>query len=112
MSAPGPDDRVYSADEVAQRLNRALLRAARILAEVRQSPGLYGQVAHSRHLNAYHALEEEMAAWRATPAPSPYDDPADTFAADGMYEAAREVTEAEFGPGSWTDPRRPARPGP
>jgi hypothetical protein len=61
-----PDrQRVLTPDDVAKRLDRALMRAWTILLDVRQEPGLYDAVRRSRHFtNAHEELAKELAIWR------------------------------------------------
>jgi len=57
------EERVLTADEVAQRLERAAMRTLRILMDIRQAPGLNEQVRASRHLVSLHELDAELGRW-------------------------------------------------
>jgi hypothetical protein len=53
-----------TADDVADRLNRAMVRTMRILMEVRQTEGLFDEVKRSRYLTLMPAdLAAELALW-------------------------------------------------
>jgi len=54
---------ILTADEVAQRTERAVFRALRILTEIRQCPGLYEQVRESRYTHSLHELNRELSLW-------------------------------------------------
>ncbi len=59
------EERVYTSDEIAARLNRAAFRALRILMEVRQTQGLYEEVQASRFLRpgTLDSLATELKEW-------------------------------------------------
>ena len=70
-------DKLLTADDVARRLDRAVVRVLRIMMDTRQQEGdLYNDVRHSRYLGSLDALAYELVAeWGVTPKPSPYSPP-------------------------------------
>lgn len=53
-------DKVLTPDDVAVRLDRAVVRAARVLQEIRQTPGLYEAVRANAFRHTLGAAEELM----------------------------------------------------
>lgn len=67
-------EKVLSPDEVAKRLDRALVRAWTILLDVRQIPGLVDAVKGSRFLtNAGNCLAWELQQWGFQPEEPKHD---------------------------------------
>lgn len=56
-------DRILTPTEVSQRTGRALLRVARILMDVRQTPGLYEDVKAQLPPGLLELLTTELAIW-------------------------------------------------